>query len=156
MADPNGGILPWWQRIFYLYLASQHLIVAMMQPTIFRYMVVDYWEKAMSTFGEHEHLSPSIKRCISSFRNMWHKVVDVQNPQGPQAAPEMFQDVFQHLGFEIDGQQFFNLDMGDAMSTVSIANLDWNSSNFLDGGESFHNYGFDTMTSQAAPSDLRI
>ena len=77
---------------------------------------------------------------------MWHKVVDAQKSPGAQAAPEAFQDIFEHLGFRVDSQQFFSLNMGDATSKASTADLDWSSSDFLDGGESFHNYGFDITT----------
>lgn len=136
----SGGVLPWWHRIFYLHLASQHLIAAMLRPTAFRHLAVDHWHKATSTICAHEHLSPSMTRCIASLRGMWHKVVDLQDPAGAQMAPETFQDVFQHLGFETDGQQLFNFGIGDATTgawTAGMADFDWNASQFLDGEENF-------------------
>ena len=84
-------------------------------------MVSDYWDKAIATLCAHEHLSPSIQRCITSFRSTWQKVTDIQNPPIDQAAPDNFRDVFQNLGFEFEDQT--NFDMGDMNSLVG---LDWN------------------------------
>ena len=120
------GILPWWYRIFYLYVASQHLIAAMLRPDVFAPMVLESWSKAMSALCAHEHLSSSVQRCISTFRTMWQKVTDIHYPGSDQALPPegpsnaWFQDIFQHLGFEAENSLF---------STENIAwlgNVDWN------------------------------
>ena len=135
------GVLPWWYRFFYLHLASQHLIAAMMRSDVFQHMAKDYWEQAMSTLCAYEHLSPSITGCISSFRTMWQKLIDMQGPLNTQLAPETFHDVFQNLGFEADADQLLNFSMEDTGWAAGMFNFDWNPSNFSEGPENFTSAG---------------
>lgn len=66
----------------------------------------------MSALCAHEHLSPSVQRCVSTFQKMWQRVTDMHGPVGDQASPSevpsntCFQDIFQHLGFEADDPLF--------------------------------------------------
>ena len=122
--DATLGVVPWWYRVFYLSIASQHLIAAMLRPDVFRPAVVDHWNKAMEALCAHEHLSPCVSRCISSFRAMWQKVDDIHRPagDGDQAAPDVFQDIIQHLGFEAD-DPMFNFGMEDMNW---LGPFDWN------------------------------
>ena len=62
--------LPWWHRVFYLFVALQHLLAAMLRPDLFNQLVSENWNTALSTLGAHEHLSPAVKRCVSSFQKM--------------------------------------------------------------------------------------
>ena len=102
------GILPWWYRVYYLIIASQHLIASMLRPEIFASLAVEFWSKAMSALCAHEHLSPSVKRCIAAFQKTWQKVTDLGHLGSDQCLPPAgistawFQDVFQHIGFEAE------------------------------------------------------
>ena len=110
--DAAIGILPWWLRVFYLYVASQHLITAMLRPDVFAPMVLESWSKAMSALCAHEHLHSSVQRCISTFRTMWQKVTDIpcfgrdQGPPSEGSPNAYFQDIFEHLGFEAENPLF--------------------------------------------------
>ena len=125
--DAAIGILPWWYRIFYLYVASQHLIAAMLRPDVFAPVVLESWSKAMAALCAHEHLSPSVQQCISTFQTMWQKVTGMPYPVGDQAVPPpegpsnaCFQDVFQHLGLETEFPLF-------GMENMAwLGNVDWN------------------------------
>jgi hypothetical protein len=126
-SDAAIGILPWWYRVFYLYVASQHLIAAMLRPDVFAPVVLESWCKAHSALCAHEHLSSAVKQCISTFQKMWQKVTDIHYPGGAQAPPPpegpsdtCFQDFFQHLGFEAENP-LFGMD-----STAWLDNVDWN------------------------------
>ncbi|KAJ5394642.1 uncharacterized protein N7487_012283 [Penicillium crustosum] len=48
------GILPWWIRIFYIYIAIQHLIASILRPVIFTSTVPEVWGSAMAA---SEHMS---------------------------------------------------------------------------------------------------
>ena len=100
--DAAIGILPWWYRVFYLYVATQNLIAAMLRPEVFAPVVLEPWGKAMAALGAHEHLSPSVQRCISTFQTMWHKVSGIPCPGSEAPSNACFQDVFEHLGFETE------------------------------------------------------
>lgn len=107
-SDTAIGFLPWWYRVFYLYVASQNLIAAMLRPEVFAPVVLEPWGKAMATLCAHEHLSASVQRCISTFQTMWHKVSGIPYPGSDQDLPleapsnSCFQDVFEHLGFQTE------------------------------------------------------
>ncbi|KAK3938461.1 hypothetical protein QBC46DRAFT_292403 [Diplogelasinospora grovesii] len=124
------GPVPWWHRIFYLYVASQHLIAAMLRPDVFTAMASDSLRRALSILQGHEHLSPCVGRCIKSFQTLSQKIADihhhpttaagtggdgVQAVEGQASFPNLnlnFQDVFQGLGFEADNSSLLGMGMG--------------------------------------------
>lgn len=100
---PGGptGILPWWYRVFYLWIATLHVIAAMLRPEVFESVVSNHWEKAISLLTAHEHFGQFLPETILSFRSMWEKVMEIRNPPDNQVPPaDAFQDVFQHMGLE--------------------------------------------------------
>ncbi|KAJ5119691.1 hypothetical protein N7448_010360 [Penicillium atrosanguineum] len=120
--DQHGiGVLPWWIRIFYFYIAIQHLIASMLRPDIFASTVPEAWGTAMC-YGP---LSQSVTRCMASFRSMWQKVIDIicQETLGqcspPKVEDQVFQDFFEHLGFDIDLPTF------DLDNAAWLGNVDW-------------------------------
>lgn len=115
--DPNpnaAGVLPWWNRIFYLFVASQHLLAAMLRPDdAFQATAADALDKALSALRAQEYLSPCVGRCVKSFETMRLKIADIHRAggegEGVEAAVDgaaaavastSFQDVFQDLGFD--------------------------------------------------------
>ncbi|EAW19369.1 transcription factor domain-containing protein [Aspergillus fischeri NRRL 181] len=100
------GLIPWWYRIFYLYIAMQHLIAAMLRPDLFGTVVPDSWNTAASVFSAHEHLSLSVRRCLNKLQMMWQRVIDIHSPPTHEAPPSSMddntglQDVFGYLGFD--------------------------------------------------------
>ncbi|KAI9714706.1 MAG: hypothetical protein M1828_001135 [Chrysothrix sp. TS-e1954] len=113
----DGGTLPWWYRVFYLFVASQHLLAATLRPDLFGSMVLESWTTAMSTLSAHEHLSPAIKRCVSSFQKMSQKVTnsfqtETDIPTQPDYLPDFdVQAFFQQSGFEMQDLYFENNDI---------------------------------------------
>ena len=129
MLNETIGLLPWWYRVFYLHIASQHLIAAMLRPDVFAPTATESWNKAMSALRALEHLSPSVQRCIASFQAMWQKVVAIRSSNfsggsrgsAPEAASDAsYQHVFQHLGFDTDF-----LDFG-VENMAWLGDVDWN------------------------------
>lgn len=115
---PNGppGVLPWWYRVFYLWLATMHVIAAMLRPDSFETIVAGHWDKAMSLLSAHEHLSQFLPQSISSFRSMWEKLAEIRNSPNDHVPPaDAFQDVFQHMG----------LDPADLMYNFSAEDMNW-------------------------------
>ncbi|KAE8324632.1 putative fungal-specific transcription factor domain protein [Aspergillus sergii] len=101
----NTGLIPWWYRIFFLYIAMQHLIAAMLRPDVFATVVLESWNTAVSVLGAHEHLSPSVGKCLNKLRLMWGKVSDIQAPMSHEVLSDCdmgWRDVFQYLGFDIE------------------------------------------------------
>ncbi|KAL9064166.1 MAG: hypothetical protein Q9157_007932 [Trypethelium eluteriae] len=123
--DASIGILPWWYRVFYLHVASQLLIAAMLRPDMFRAMVLESWSKAMSALSAHEHLSSAVQSGISSLKAMWQKVADIhcsgtnQDPGVEGLSNTSFQDIFQNLRFDA-GDPFFGME-----DTFVTGNIDW-------------------------------
>ena len=121
-------ILPWWYRVFYTYVASQHLIAAMLRPDVFASVVTESWSKATTIFSALEHLSPSVQRCVANFQTMWQKVNGIHSsyslgagqvspPEGP--SDSCYQDVFQHLGFD-------EFPVSGLENVAWLGNNDWN------------------------------
>ncbi|KAB8222728.1 hypothetical protein BDV33DRAFT_201157 [Aspergillus novoparasiticus] len=101
----NTGLIPWWYRIFFLYIAMQHLIAAMLRPDVFATVVLESWNTAVSVLGAHEHLSPSVGKCLNKLRLMWGKVNDIQAPMSHEVLSDCdmgWRDVFQYLGFDAE------------------------------------------------------
>lgn len=95
------GILPWWYRVFYLWIATLHVIAAMLRPEVFESVVSHHWEKAMSLLTAHENICQFLPQMILNFRGMWEKAMEIRNLPDNQAPPSnAFQDVFQHMGLE--------------------------------------------------------
>lgn len=124
--DAIAGSLPWWYRVFYLYVTCQYLIAAMLRPDAFGALIQESWSTAISALCAHEHLSGFVKKCVSTLQIMWQKATDLQNlgngpPMQPQGTTDGgFQDVFQQLGLE-DGNPLFAIDY-----TSWLDGVDWN------------------------------
>ncbi|KAL6232753.1 fungal-specific transcription factor domain-containing protein [Aspergillus navahoensis] len=110
------ALIPWWHRVFYLYITMQHLIAAMLRPDIFGDTVPCLWDRSIALLAAHEHLSVSVRRCLASFQGMWQKVIDIQafsraysstqNQGVPDLEDAQFWDVFHHLGFDLGTLEF--------------------------------------------------
>jgi hypothetical protein len=119
----GGGHLPWWYRLFYLWIATLHLIAARLRPEIFEAVVLDHWNKAVALLGAHAHLSPFVPQCIATFKDMWQKVADIHSSKQPsdQFAPEDFHDLFQQVGFDVN-----DVMLNGAMDDMGwLGNLEW-------------------------------
>jgi hypothetical protein len=123
-SEPATRVLPWWWRIFYLWIASLHLIAAMLRQDVFGPDVSEHWAKALSTLSAHEHLSAFVPPCMAGFRDMRQKVSDIHQHPPDQIVPDSYQDMFQQLGFETDNPML-NINMDDF---AWLGNLDWENS----------------------------
>ncbi|KAL2148303.1 hypothetical protein VTH82DRAFT_2451 [Thermothelomyces myriococcoides] len=109
-ADPTraAAIIPWWYRILYLFVASQHILAAMLRPDAFPPPATsDGLSKALSVLRAQEHLSPCVTRCVKSFETMSQKIATIHQStaDGMQASEvpfACFQDVFHDLGFDTE------------------------------------------------------
>ncbi|KAJ5323217.1 hypothetical protein N7476_001817 [Penicillium atrosanguineum] len=103
---PAGSIdpplLPWWFRIFYLHVASQHLIAAMLRADLFASLVTESWSSAMTALRAHEHISPSVQRCIAAFERMWSKVMKIQTGLSDGTIGQELQSATLGIGPETD------------------------------------------------------
>ncbi|KAF7619593.1 hypothetical protein AFLA_001218 [Aspergillus flavus NRRL3357] len=118
----NPGLIPWWYRVFFLYIAMQHLIAAMLRPDVFATVVVESWNTAVSVLSAHEHLSLSVGRCLNKLRLMWGKVGDIQASMSHVVLADCdmgWRDVFQYLGFEAE-MSLFGMD-----DSVGVGDIDW-------------------------------
>lgn len=117
---PDGtiGILPWWHRIFYLHVAGTILIAAMLRTDLFTPIVSESWSRAMSALRAHEHLSPFVQQCVTTFQTLSRRILDTHHPTGGEQFPPpegssntYFQDVVQDMGFDPDMFLFDKEDM---------------------------------------------
>ena len=117
------GAIRWWHRIFYLYVATQHLIAAMLRPDTFGSVPTDDLAKVLSILQTHEHLSPCVGLYIKNFQTLAQKVSNIHNPgsgggdagvlaaEGPANNTAWVQGVFDDLGFETENWLFGMEDM---------------------------------------------
>ncbi|KAF4220825.1 hypothetical protein CNMCM5878_000481 [Aspergillus fumigatiaffinis] len=121
----KAGLIPWWYRIFYLYIAMQHFIAAMLRPDLFGSLVPESWNTAVSVLSAHEHLSASVRRCLNKLQMMWQRVIDIHSPSTHEAPLSLtdyntgVQDVFGYLGFDAQ-MPLFGLD-----DSAWLDNVDW-------------------------------
>lgn len=111
------GILPWWHRVFYLYVAGITLMAAMLRPDLFESVALRWWHRVVDALRAHEHLSPFVEQCLATFLTLSCKISETHHPGGGEASmPKRpsnayFQDVFQDLGFDPDSLLFGMDDM---------------------------------------------
>jgi hypothetical protein len=111
------GIIPWWYRIFYLYISGTIHIATMLRADLFTPMVSQSWNRAMLTLRAHEHLSPFVQQCLTTFQTLSYKITETHHSGGSQLPPlegssnTYFQDVFQDMGFDPDNFLFGKEDM---------------------------------------------
>ena len=111
------AVIPWWYRIFYLHNAATILIAAMFRADIFTPIVSQSWSEAMATLQAHEHLSPFVQQCITTFQTLSCKIMETHHSNGGQFPPcdgssnTYFQEVFQDMGLEPDNFLFGKEDM---------------------------------------------
>lgn len=102
----NIGMVPWWQRVFYLHVAGTVLIAAMLQPDLYTPSASQSWTTAMMLLRAHSCLSASIQQCVLTFQALSSKILEAQHPVNGRTAlpdsagPSYFQDIFQDLGFD--------------------------------------------------------
>ncbi|KAI1378154.1 putative fungal-specific transcription factor [Hypoxylon crocopeplum] len=106
--DGAVGIIPWWSRVFYLHVAGTVLIAAMLRASLYTSSVAQSWSRAIAALQAHEHLSPFVEQCVSTFHTLSCKLTDLQQQSSGQAPPlegpssTYFQDVFHDMGFGAD------------------------------------------------------
>ena len=118
-------VMPWWYQVFYLWIATHHLIAAMLRPEVFESEGSSYWDKAIETLSHFKHLTPFVPRGIATLRNMWQKVLDIHKVPDTQPASDSFSDVSQHLGFGVH----------DIMGNIGVEDLGWLSNFDMDASE---------------------
>ncbi|KAI3318549.1 fungal-specific transcription factor domain-containing protein [Xylariaceae sp. AK1471] len=103
------GIMPWWNRIFYVYIAATILTAAMLRPEFYTSNASLAWDQVMFILDTHEHLSPFIRQSRAAFQTLSRKILDTHYPSsgtGPTQPREMEQpqaylpDVFPDVGLD--------------------------------------------------------
>ena len=121
-------LLPWWYRVFYLFVSSQHLLAAMLRPDVLLTQVHELWSTASQAFADHEHLSPAVKHCSANFAKLAEKITNSHNSamltnaeanQAESLGEDEFQDICHQFGFDLDGRLY---DFQDSTSWQT----DWN------------------------------
>jgi hypothetical protein len=64
------GVIPWWYRVFYLHVAGTVLMAATLQSALCSPAVSESWGRAMTALRAHEHLSPFVSQCLSTFETL--------------------------------------------------------------------------------------
>jgi hypothetical protein len=119
-ADGTIGIIPWWYRVFYLHIAGTILIAASLRTEIFTPLVSQSWNKAMEALHVHEHLSPFVQQCVTTFQTLSGKIRDShphqqkgmgEVPTTEAVSTSYFHDAFLDMGFDPDNFLFGKEDM---------------------------------------------
>lgn len=113
--DEPIGILPWWNRIFYLHLAGINFLAAMFDSDLFTESVSQSWHDVMSALRAHEHLSTYVQQCIRTFETLSTRILHTRhsNPESSSDLPcdegvsgSFFDDLFQNMGCDFDNFLF--------------------------------------------------
>lgn len=109
------GVLPWWHRVFYLYISGVTFLAATLRPDLFATVVPQSWSKMMSVLRAHEHLGRFVEECVTAFQTLSCQISESHHP-GDRSIPEgpsntYFQDVFHDMGFDPDSLLFGVEDM---------------------------------------------
>lgn len=102
---PRLSVLPWWYRVFYLHVACQHLVAAMLRPDVFAPTVTESWTSVTAALQAHEYISPCVKRCLRAYERLWTNVMEINCPFGATGANQEDQ-----TGDSIQGQYTLQMD----------------------------------------------
>jgi hypothetical protein len=121
------AIIPWWYRVFYLYVSGTVLIAAALRTDLFTSAVSQSWSKVIWTLQAHSHLSPFVQQCIVTFQTLSSKIEEMHNPgrgQSPTietSGSSYFQDAIQDIGFDPDSFLFCMEDMSWLRNSDTIS-----------------------------------
>ena len=107
VVDSHGiGLLPWWFRVLYLHVAGTVLLAAEFQGSLTTLAISDSWGRMMTALRSHEHLSPFVSQCVSTFERLWSKITTHQSAEAfalltdGMSSPSYFQDFLRDVGFD--------------------------------------------------------
>jgi hypothetical protein len=119
--EESIGLLPWWHRVLYLHVAATTLIAATLRADLFTSSITQSWNMAMAALHSHEHFSPFVQQCVSTFQSLSSRILETHHSNSTsrgqfpplEGGPSniYFQDVFQDLGFDPDNILFGKDDM---------------------------------------------
>ena len=117
------GLLPWWNRIYYLHIAGTNFLAAMFSPDLFTESILRSWQSNMAALRAHEHLSAYVRQCACTFDALSAKILQTKCPPLPQgggggdvtmgtavplenascpSSSFLCDDVFQEMDFDFD------------------------------------------------------
>ena len=106
--EESIGLLPWWNRIYYLHIAGTTFLAAMFSPDLFTESVSQSWESMMAILRAHEHLSAYVQQCVCTFEALSTKILQTKYPlpdvplQGEASSSFLGDSVFQDMDFDFD------------------------------------------------------
>ncbi|KAH7323193.1 fungal-specific transcription factor domain-containing protein [Stachybotrys elegans] len=142
--DGTVGFLPsWWYRVYYLYSAATILIAARLRPRAFPTVDINQsWSQAMSVLQDHEHISPSARRCLAALQILSAKMMQFapvdESPEQPHADGERVQhedktsqdDRLPHEQADgprlFDNHSVFMANNGSSLADLEGTNFDFN------------------------------
>ncbi|KAI1325693.1 fungal-specific transcription factor domain-containing protein [Xylariaceae sp. FL0255] len=107
--DANGGIMPWWNSVFYVYIVATVLAAAMLKADLYTTAAAMAWDQVILVLTAHEHLSPWVRQSRSAFQTLCRKILGTHHPGGATdqglaidmgSAQANMTDVFQDVSFD--------------------------------------------------------
>lgn len=106
-ADESMHNLPWWYRIFHLYMAGTILLAAMQSVDLFTPAVSASWQQTLSIIKRHEHLCSYVPQFASLFQSLSRKIRQPGRTDSPEELSDtQFHDMFGEFGFHADNLLF--------------------------------------------------
>ncbi|KAJ5310835.1 CCAAT-binding transcription factor subunit B [Penicillium atrosanguineum] len=108
--DETIGLLPWWNRIYYLHIAGAIFLAAMFGSDLFTESVSQSWHDVLSALHAHVHLTTYAQQCVWTFETLSARILGTNCPTlhgGDEALVEgtaicCFDDIFQDIRFDFD------------------------------------------------------
>lgn len=67
----NTGLIPWWQRFFFLQLSLTILLATKLRPGLEASTGAHaFWDVALTTLRDEAHLSPFMQQCAETFEKL--------------------------------------------------------------------------------------
>lgn len=120
--DEPIGILPWWNRIYYLHIAGAIFLAAMFGSDLFTDSVSRSWHDVLSALRAHLHLSTYVQQSISTFETLSARIMqttcstlDGHEQLAEEPSGCCFDDIFQDIRFDFDNFLFGAEDFVDRL-----------------------------------------
>lgn len=108
-ANEPIGLLPWWNRVYYLHIAGVIFLAAMVRSDqLFTDSVGRSWQDILAALRAHTHLSAYVQQCVCTFQTLAARIQMVGSSGEASALSSLStaggdgMDLFQDIDFDFN------------------------------------------------------
>lgn len=120
------GVIPWWNRVYFLHIAGVIFLAAMVSSDLFTDSVSRSWQDVLAALGAHVHLSTYVQQCVWTFETLSARILQTSSlplhggceplSQGAACSLDGF---FQDVRFDFDDFLFGSEDAADSFGDLN-------------------------------------